>query len=143
MFWKAGIMVFLVVVAVAVLVQSTVTKTQIYKVSELKSCDHLGGAVAVEGRITYAQDNTFVLDDGTGSMEVDTCPTWYKRVNLHVGDRVVVVGQVMKNSSVVARTGLVVNAYKIIQGRETIVVRGTPGKPPWLSYRPPEPSSAP
>ncbi len=138
MIWKATTVGVIVTLAVAVLVQSTVTKTQIYRISDVKITDSLGGTVAVQGKITYAYNNVFMLQDGTGKIEVDTCPTWYKRVELFPGDHVVVVGQVANNPSIDSKINFVLNAFKIMKGKETIVVRGRPGKPPWMYYRAPE-----
>jgi uncharacterized protein YdeI (BOF family) len=133
--WKSGTVFVLLVLAVAVLVQSTVTKTQIHKISEVKAEHCLGGTVAVEGTITYASENVFILEDGTGQVEVQTCPTWYKRVNLYTRDRVMIVGQVANTPSLRTRTDFVLNAYKVFRGSQVIVVRGRPGKPPWINYR--------
>ena len=140
--WKAGIVFSLVVLAVAVLVQSTVTKTQIYRISDVKGANRLGGTVAVEGKITYASDNVFILEDGTGKAEIATCPTWYQRVNLYDGDQVMIVGQVSDNPSLKIKTDFVLNAYKVFKGGQVIVVRGRPGKPPWINYRGPDESPA-
>lgn len=143
MVWKASATVILVVVCVAVLVQVTVTKTQIYKISRVNIGGNLGGALAIEGRVTYAVDNIFIVDDGTGKVEVSTCPTWYKRINLYPGDQVTVVGQVMNNPTLTTKTKFVLSAYKIFRGKEVLEVRGRPGKPPWMSYRTPEASPSP
>ncbi|MDP2975927.1 MAG: hypothetical protein Q8N45_06890, partial [Anaerolineales bacterium] len=38
--------------------------------------------------VTYANNNAFMLNDGTGTVELSTCPIWYKRIDLHEGDEV-------------------------------------------------------
>lgn len=138
MVWKIAVVIVLLVAGIAVLVQSTVTKTQIYKISNVKAADSLGGTVAVQGEITSANNNVFILEDGTGKLEVDTCPTWYKRVDLYPGDQVIVIGQVANNPSEKLKVNYILNAFKIIKDTQVITVRGRPGKPPWMYYRAPD-----
>ena len=140
--WKISAAISLTVVVTAIVVQHMVTKIQIRTIAEVGSCA-TEGATALRGTITFAADNTFILDDGTGKAELSTCPLWYKRIDLREGDHIIVVGKVMRNPSLSTKTDFVISTYKILHGRRVIHVRGRPGKPPWASYRIPEISSAP
>lgn len=138
MFWKVLAAVFLVVIGAGVFVEHAVTNVQIRTIADVRSAATRGGTVAMRGSIILARDNRFVLDDGTGMVELSTCPLWYKRVPLHEGDRVTVVGEVMSNPSFSSKCDFVLSVYKVFRGGEVIQVRRGPGKPPWMTYRPPE-----
>jgi len=136
--WKLLAVVLLIALAVGVVVEHAVTNVQIRTIADARSAATKGGTVALQGIITFARDNRFILEDGTGRVELCTCPLWYKRVPLHEGDRVTAVGEVMSNPSFSTRCDFVLSVYKVFRGGEVIQVRGGPGKPPWLSYRPSE-----
>jgi hypothetical protein len=134
--WKIMVVVLLAAIAIGVVVERAVTSTQIKKVADIRSArDVEGGTVALKGVIVYAEENKFVLDDGTGRAELSTCPVWYKRLNLYEGDEIMAVGQVMSNPSLSMKCDFMLSVYKIYKGREMIQVRRGPGKPPWASYR--------
>lgn len=139
MTWKFFLIVLFLAVAVGIVVDHTVTDTQIRTISDARSSNTQGGTVVLQGIITYAEDNTFILDDGTGKAELSTCPVWYKRIDLRNGDYVTVVGQVMNNPSLSMNCNFVLSVYKVFRDREVIQVRIRPGKPPWSSYRAAEP----
>lgn len=137
MFWKVLAAVLLVVIGAGVFVEHAVTNVQIRTIADVQSAA-TRGTVALRGSIIFARDNRFILDDGTGKVELSTCPLWYKRVLLHEGDRVTVVGEVMSNPSFSSKCDFVLSVYKVFRGGEVIQVRRGPGKPPWMTYRPPE-----
>ncbi len=134
MLWKVVVAVVLLALGTGLYVQYALTNTQIRTISDARAADTEGGTVVVQGTITYAADNVFVLDDGTGKAELSTCPTWYKRIPVHEGDRVTVIGQVMINPPMNTKVDFALSVYKIVSDGETIEVRGRPGKPPWTSY---------
>ena len=139
MIWRLLIVIVILAAVVGIVVERTFTQTQIRSIAEVRSAsDVRGGTVAIKGRIIYAKDNRFVLDDGTGTAELSTCPLWYKRIDLHEGDTVMVIGQLMTNPSLVTKSDFILSVYKIFRGGEVIMVRRRPGKPPWTTYRAPE-----
>ncbi|HUV04223.1 MAG TPA: hypothetical protein VMX94_03870 [Armatimonadota bacterium] len=142
MLWKVFATVLLVAVAVGIFVEHAVTNIQIRTIASARSGTTRGGAVALRGTITFAQDNRFILEDGTGRVELSTCPLWYRRVPLREGDCVTAVGEVMSNPSLHTRCDFVLSVYKVFRGGEVIQVRRGPGKPPWMSYRPPGAAAA-
>lgn len=135
MLWKTLICVIAVVAGIAVFVHHAMTKTQVSAVADVRAIGNPGGAVALQGKVTYAEDNTFVLDDDTGKVEVTTCPVWYKRVGICVGERVMVVGRVLTGIAPSTRSDFVIGAYRIFRRYEVIEIRAKPGKPPWGSQR--------
>jgi len=134
-FARVLVVSLLVAVAVGVLVQRTMMESEVATVAQVVSGGVRPGAVVLEGTVTYANDNnTFILSDGTGSVELSTCPVWWMRIDLHLGDIVTVVGEPMRNPSLTTRSDLTLSVYKIFKDGDTIVVRGRPGKPPWSSH---------
>lgn len=134
MLWKVLVVVLVLAAATGLYVEHALTSTQIRTISDVLASDTEGGTVVVKGTIVYASDNVFILDDGTGKVELSTCPTWYKRIPLLEGDKVTVIGQVMVNPPMNTKTDIALSVYKILRGSETIEVRGRPGKPPWAAY---------
>ena len=116
-------------------VQHTVTDSETVTAAQVKHAGIRPGAITLKGTITYANNNTFILNDGTGKVELSTCPLWWKRVDVHEGDKVMVVGEPMRNPSLTMRSDFTLSVYKIFKDGEEIVVRGRPGKPPWSSCR--------
>lgn len=133
MAWKILITVLLVALTVGTVIQKTFTDTQVRTIAEAKSWQVREGSLALKGKIVYAVDNTFILDDGTGQVELSTCPLWHKRIHLYTGDEVMVTGEIMRNPSYTSNPDFVFSVFKIFKGREVIQVRRGPGKPPWKS----------
>lgn len=131
MLWRALAIVTLLTIAVGVFVEHTLTSVQIRTIASARSADVTGGTVAIEGTITYAKNNRFIVKDSTGAVELSTCPLWYKRVNLHEGDKVIVVGEVLSNPPRARKCDFVMSTYKIFRDNDIIEVRRGPGKPPW------------
>ena len=134
--WKMMAVVILVAIAVGIVVQRAVTNTQIETIAHIKSTDTEGGAVSIRGMITYAAQNKFVIKDSTGTAQLSTCPTWYKDIPLHEGEMVTVIGQIMNQAPDRQKCDFALSVYKIFRDGEVIIVRGQPGKPPWVGYRP-------
>jgi len=131
--WKIVVGVVLIATATGLYVGFAMSNTQIRTIHDVRTSNTAGGTVVIHGKVTYASDNLFVIDDGTGRAELSTCPSWYKRISLFTGDDVMVIGEVMVNPPVNTQTDFTLSAYKIIQHGRTIEVRGRPGKPPWTS----------
>ena len=139
--WKVLAVVLLVAVGVGLVVERAVTNIQVRTIADVRSSNTRGGTVVLQGTIVFADENRFVLDDGTGKVELSTCPVWYKRIDLYKGDRARVMGQVMGNPSFSTQSDFVVSVHKVFHGGRVIRVRTWPGKPPWTSYRAPDVSN--
>lgn len=131
MFWKLFIVVFLVATAVAIVVEHAVTSSNVYTIANVRAADSEVGTVTIHGTVSYASDNTFAIQDGTGTAELVTCPTWYKRIYLFPGDEVTVIGEVLKSHSIPSKTNITISVYKILRNGKVLEVRDRPGKPPW------------
>ena len=131
MAWRLMIAVLVLATAIGVVVERAVTDIQIRPISSLGKGDLHEGTVAIKGRILYAHDNRFVVADPTGKAELTTCPVWYRRIGLHVGDKVTVIGEILTAPPIMHDCDVTLSALKVFRGDETIVVRGRPGKPPW------------
>lgn len=139
MFWRILVIALMVAAAAGLMVQHTVTDSELVTAAQVKASRFSQGAVSLKGTITYvSDDNTFILEDGTGKVELSTCPVWYKRIVLHQGDEVRVIGEVMRNPSLRTKSDFVLSVYKIFKDGDVIPVRRRPGKPPWSSHRLPE-----
>ena len=136
MLWRILICVFALCVGIAFWVHHALTRTQISTVADIRTREDTGVSVALQGRVVCVEDSRFVLDDGTGRAEIATCPAWYKPINICVGERVIVMGRVLKTIRLGrTRSEFVVSAYRILRDGEVIEVRGKPGKPPWAYQR--------
>ncbi|MHB0913250.1 MAG: hypothetical protein ACYC2Y_07370 [Armatimonadota bacterium] len=132
---KLSVAVILAMLAIGAVVEHAVTNNTIRTIADIHaapSSETAGGTVVVRGRITYAKNNRFLLSDGTGTVELSTCPVWYKQVNLQEGDKAIVVGQVMKARSTDMQSDFVLSVFKIFGDRGTVEIRRAPGKPPWI-----------
>lgn len=139
--WKILAAVLLVSIAVGVVVERAVTGIQTCTIADVRSGAFGGGSVAVVGTIVDADSNRFILSDDTGRAELSTCPLWYKVVNLHTGDKVTVVGEVINTTTMNRDCDLILSVYKVFTDDGVIVIRGRPGKPPWFNS--PAPSQPP
>ena len=84
--------------------------------------------VTVEGTVVAVIDNTFVLEDSTGRLIVDTAPDWYMSIPVEAGDAITVVGGVQRRQD----GQLEMDAYRIrTDSGEVITIREGPGRPPW------------
>lgn len=134
MLWRALAITTLLAIAVGVFVEHTLTSVQIRTIASARSADVTGGTIAIEGTVTYAKNNRFVVQDSTGRAELTTCPLWYKRINLHEGDKVVVIGEVLSSPPLARKCDFVMSTYRIFRDKDIIEVRRGPGKPPWAFY---------
>ena len=134
MFWRVLVVMLLVAAAVGIVVQRTVTDSEIVTAAQVMARGIRPGAITLKGTITYANNNnSFIMSDGTGKVHLLTCPVWWKRIDLHLGDKVMVVGEAMRNQSLTVKSDFTLSVYKIFVHSDEIVVRGRPGKPPWSS----------
>ena len=138
MFWRILVIVLLVAIAVGIVVQHAVMDSEVVTIAKARAAGIRKGAITLKGKVTYANNNAFMLNDGTGTVELSTCPIWYKRIDLHEGDEVLVIGEPMRNPSFEMKCDFVLSVYRMFKDGETILVRRRPGKPPWTSFQPPE-----
>lgn len=130
--WRIPLAILLTAFLAGFFTQQAVMDTQVRTIAEIREGNTSGGMAVVKGKIIYAYDNHFILQDSTGKAELATCPTWYKLIPIIKGDEVVVVGEVMKNPSLLGKCDIMLSVYKIFTKHKTIIVRGRPGKPPWM-----------
>ncbi|MBA3325415.1 MAG: DNA-binding protein [Rhodobacteraceae bacterium] len=83
----------------------------------------------IAGDVTHVFGNKFVVTDGTGSMLVETGPSWFHDLSIEVGERVQIFGEFEDGS---------IDAYRILRaGGEEIKIRPAGGPPPWAGGPPP------
>ena len=137
MVWRILVCVLVIAAGTGMLVHHAMTATHVRTISQLNS-GYPEGVVAIRGRVASTEDNSFMLEDGTGIADVSTCPTWYKQINLCCGEQVTVTGRIIPNAFPSRNSRFVMCAYRIDRAYEVIRIRGKPGKPPWASQRAPE-----
>lgn len=77
----------------------------------------------ISGSASHVFGNTFVLDDGTGSVLVDTGPPWFKKRQFEVGEKLTVIGEM---------DGDEFEAWRIERGNgSSEIIREPQGPPPW------------
>jgi uncharacterized protein YdeI (BOF family) len=77
----------------------------------------------------YIDENEFMLNNGTGSIEVDTGPPWYQTISVPVGTNVTITGQI----DIMSNGAADLDACRIVTPSETIEIRDCSfeGSPPW------------
>lgn len=119
--------------AIGVLTELAFTKTKVFTIKEAMT-DPETAVVTISGTITEIHPNTFVISDKSGSAELQTCPTWYRRIFLMKTIPTVVTGEILRDDSHHEGTLYTLAAFKITQpGRPDIELRPSLGKPPWAS----------
>ncbi|MEN6520659.1 MAG: hypothetical protein ABFD46_05845 [Armatimonadota bacterium] len=120
-------------VAIGLITELAFTKTKIYTVrSALTEAD--SSIVSIDGTVRKVGNNRYVLIDGTGHAELQTCPLWYRTIELKMDENITVTGEILDNSRPRKGSLYVMDVYKIIRnGKPEIVLRTRPGKPPWAS----------
>ncbi|MDO8915827.1 MAG: NirD/YgiW/YdeI family stress tolerance protein [Coriobacteriia bacterium] len=89
-----------------------------------------GTSVSITGEVTKADGNAYTITDSTGAITVGFGPTWYKTVDLKVGDTVTIEGEIDTGKD--GTKAPEVDGFTAQRGTEPkIVVRTGPGKPPW------------
>ncbi|MDH7482460.1 MAG: hypothetical protein QHH26_10895 [Armatimonadota bacterium] len=130
--WRIPLAILMIAFLAGFFTQRAVMDTQVRTIADVKAGNTCGGTAVIKGKIIYASDNHFILQDSTGKAELATCPTWYKQIPLIKGEEAIVVGEVLKNPSLLGNCEIILSVYKIFTDHGTIVVRGRPGKPPWM-----------
>lgn len=100
--------------------------------------------VEVAGTIAdHIEGNEYVLRDATGQIRIDAGPPWHRLVELRVGERVTVTGEVdlgPPRGTPGPATGdrkPEIDVQKIVRGNgTTVTVRPTAGPPPWAGGPP-------
>jgi uncharacterized protein YdeI (BOF family) len=86
--------------------------------------------VTITGEVTKADGNAYTITDSTGAITVGFGPTWYKTVDLKVGDTVTIEGEIDTGKD--GTKAPEIDGFTTQRGTEAkIVVRTGPGKPPW------------
>ncbi len=89
--------------------------------------------VTLSGTVVSVKKNKFTLDDGTGRMNIHGGPPHYQRLNVLVGDRVTVTGQVVSKPRKDQAPKQHLDACYLANGAETIAIRDCQfdGPAPW------------
>jgi len=128
-------------IAIGIFAELAFTRSRIYTVeSALTKAD--SNIVSLKGTVRKVGHNHYVLIDKTGHAELQTCPLWYRHIELKMDEPVVVTGEILKTSTPRPGSLFTMATYKIVRkGKPEIVLRTKPGKPPWASskYAPPKP----
>ncbi len=88
--------------------------------------------VQVTGNVRLIGPNRYLLQDSTGILVLETCPAWYRRIDLPKINPVTVSGIVTteRDLSGNKRTFMEVYRFDWKNGQE-LVIRPSVGKPPW------------
>jgi uncharacterized protein YdeI (BOF family) len=115
------------------LVQQAFTGTEIERVASAKKTG-VSRLITLQGRISnfVPSDNVFILTDVTGTAELSTCPTWYRKINIHDGEQVTVTGHILTSKPEAPKALYVVAVHYIERpDGSRIALRESIGKPPW------------
>ena len=121
----------LIVALGAIAVQFVFTNTRNLPIGSAKNMSN-SIIVTVTGRLYTKGINKFLLKDSTGAAQIDTCPTWFRRIIIPTGEQVTITGELLEMPADTIGAKYRLAAYVIQQrGEPDIVLRTTPGKPPW------------
>lgn len=133
MLTKAFPILLALAIAVGVLAELAFTRSKILTVARAPE-DADTTIVTIGGQVKSLSDNEYILRDNTGSAELQTCPLWFRRVELDPDERVVVTGEIVRGNTPPKGTLYSLAVFKIVrEGKPEIVIRTAPGKPPWVS----------
>ncbi|OIP72791.1 MAG: DNA-binding protein [Oscillatoriales cyanobacterium CG2_30_40_61] len=83
--------------------------------------------VTISGTVQSVVGNQFTLNDDTGEVIVDAGPRWYHTINVSPGEKLTVTGEYDDDNF---------DAFQITRANgETIIIRNSPGRPPWAGGR--------
>ncbi|MEN6373063.1 MAG: hypothetical protein ABFD64_13750 [Armatimonadota bacterium] len=120
-------------IAIGLLTELAFTKTKVYTIKSA-STDADSNIVSIQGAVRKVGHNRYVLIDSTGHAELQTCPLWYRTIELKMDENVTVTGDILENSRARKGSLYVLDVYRIVRnGKPEIVLRSRPGKPPWAS----------
>jgi uncharacterized protein YdeI (BOF family) len=84
----------------------------------------------ITGEVGLLGGNDFTLTDSTGTIKFECGPTWYKAMDLKVGEKVTVTGEIDKGKTGASTAEL--DAFSVTKADgTTVAVRAGSGKPPW------------
>lgn len=87
-------------------------------------------AATITGEVGLLHDNEFTLTDSSGTIKFECGPSWYKNLNLVVGEKVTVTGEIDRGKTGAKAAEL--DAFSVTKADgSTVEVRKGPGKPPW------------
>lgn len=108
-----------IVAAISALTIPTTVQAQT-KISDLQRTRD----TTISGEVISVVGNNFVLEDDGGEIIVDAGPRWWREVNLSLGDRVTVTGELSRGEEL--------DAFAITRADgSTIEIRSPEGPPPW------------
>ncbi|HOM73228.1 MAG TPA: hypothetical protein PLP86_13380, partial [Armatimonadota bacterium] len=118
-------------VAIGVLAELAFTRSRTFTITSALT-DAETATITIVGTVTPHGQNNYILEDKTGKIELQTCPSWYRRILLDHNEKVAVTGAIIKNNKPPEGTLYSLAVFKIErQGKPEIVLRRKPGKPPW------------
>ena len=90
--------------------------------------------VTVAGNIYNNGENRFLLRDASGAAELETCPVWFRKIEMCDGEHVVATGEISNLPTHIdgAEYRIVVHSIHR-QGKPDILLRTTVGKAPWAN----------
>lgn len=92
--------------------------------TRIRDLQQTGPGITVSGRVAQIVGNDFLLDDGTGQIIVDAGPRWWQPINLTLGERVTVRGEMERSGEF--------DAFSITRANGSVItIRPAEGPPPW------------
>ncbi|MBI2842970.1 MAG: hypothetical protein HYX78_06175 [Armatimonadetes bacterium] len=120
-------------ISIGVLAELALTRSKIYTIAEALT-ESETAVVTVKGKVRPVGPNVYLLSDGTGRVELQTCPAWYRRIEMRESETVSVTGEILRPYNLPDGVLYVLAVYTIErEDRPEIVLRTKPGKPPWAT----------
>lgn len=119
-------------ISIGALAELAFTKSRVFTVSgALTEADT--SVVTVRGLAVPLGDNRFILADNTGRCELQTCPKWFRTVDLRPNEPIAVTGEIIRNISPSHGTLYPLAVQKIERDHAPeIIVRQGIGRPSWM-----------
>lgn len=118
-----------VMTALVLGVTGTAIAATVNSIGEAKALK-VDSLVTLTATVLSANGNEYVLSDGTDTLALGFGPRWYKAIDLAVGDKVTVTGEIDKGKA--GDKAAELDAFSVTKSDGTTVeVRKGPGKPPW------------
>ena len=90
-------------VAIGVLTELAITRSKVYTVADALT-ESETAIVNLKGQVTPTGRNTYIFEDRTGRIELQMCPTWYRRINLREHETITVTGEIIRQSGLSRHT---------------------------------------
>lgn len=121
--------------AIGIVVQQAFTKSEVEPIASAADSS-VTRIVVLQGKIAPIQleENTFLLTDSSGTAELFTCPTWYRKIKLDSGEKITVTGHIVPRRPDSPGAKYVVAVHSINrENGSRIEIRTNTGKPPWAN----------